>query len=79
MKKRFNMVFLIVFIILVSAIPFFLLIQNEGKPKFTNEEMEFIKKNKDTIFLTGYYPGEREFSKKLCERIEEDVSLKLRI
>ncbi|QUI21668.1 transporter substrate-binding domain-containing protein [Vallitalea pronyensis] len=55
--------------------------KNVDKLGLTDEEKRFISENKDTIFLVGYFPtsAEKKFCEKLCEKIEEDTSLKLRI
>ncbi|MCT4687990.1 transporter substrate-binding domain-containing protein [Vallitalea sp.] len=68
--------------LIVLSLMFFLFVnKNADKLGLTDEEKHFISENEDTIFLVGYYPTSAEeiFSKKLCERIEEDTSLKLRI
>lgn len=77
MKKKLTLLFLIFLFPITFA--FFEMNHQDGKPKFTDEELKFIRENKDTVFWTGYFPAERRFSKKMCEKIEEDTSLKLRI
>lgn len=79
MRKRVILIILSL-AILTSMILFF---ANNKRDKLglTDEEKHFISENKDNVFLVGYYPTyvEQKFSKKLCEKIEEDTSLKLRI
>ncbi len=79
MKKKLMPLYFTIFILVIFIVAILSLNKNDGKPKLTDEEIQFIKENKDTIFLTGYYPSEKRFSEKLCEKIEEDISLKLRI
>lgn len=47
----------------------------------SEEEINYIENNKDTIFMVGYFPtpAERRFCEKLCQQIERDTSLKLRV
>jgi ABC-type amino acid transport substrate-binding protein/EAL domain-containing protein (putative c-di-GMP-specific phosphodiesterase class I) len=79
MKKK--MVFISLHILITIIVVFSIFNNNSRKLKLTDEEMKYIEENKDTIFMVGYFPTsvERRFSKKLCEKIEEDTSLKLKI
>lgn len=78
MRKRILLVLLVV-LGLISI--YIILIRDSNSLNLSIQEKEYIKENKDKIFLVGYYPtqAEKSFSKKICEKVEEDTSLKLRI
>ncbi|MCT4543876.1 MAG: transporter substrate-binding domain-containing protein [Vallitalea sp.] len=79
MKKK--ILFISSIILITITIVFTIFTNNNDKLKLTDEEMKYIEQNKDTIFKVGYFPtpAERRFCIKLCKKIEEDTSLKLKI
>jgi hypothetical protein len=79
MKKK--ILFISSIILITITIVFTIFTNNNDKLKLTDDEMKYIEQNKDTIFKVGYFPtpAERRFCIKLCKKIEEDTSLKLKI
>ena len=80
MKKYTLVIVAATFILLILSATSYLVF-NDKSLQLTEQEKDFIAQNKDNLFLVGYFPtdAEKRFSDKLCEKIEADTGLKLRV
>lgn len=71
-------IIIIIFVMLLGVLVF-TFFSSENKVTYTDEEREWISKNKDKIFFMGYYnsPGEVLFVKKLCQILSKETGLKI--